>query len=79
MATTLKTFDPATPTAEIGAMLLQDGGAIIRNMVPESLMDEVYSEIMTNARSADLESNTPLWPQGNKTLGGLPSISPLTA
>ena len=79
MTTTLTTFDANDSVEDIAATLKQDGGVIIRGLAPERLMDDVYAEIEANVAPADFESSTDLWPEGNKTIGGLAGASPLFA
>ena len=79
MTTTLTTFDANDSVADIVATLQRDGGVIVRKPAPERLMDDVYDEIEANVAPADFESSTDLWPEGNKTIGGLAGASPLFA
>ena len=79
MTATLTTFDEQDSIEDITAALKLDGAVIIQRLASEQLMDDVYAEIETNVAPADLESNTDLWPPGNKTVGGLAKASPLFA
>ena len=79
MTATLTTFDEKDFVGDITATLKRDGAVIIRRLASEQLMDNVYGEIEKNVAPADLESNTDLWPPGNKTVGGLAEASPLFA
>ena len=79
MTAKLQTFDPATDPKTIATALRTDGGVIIEKLVATDLMDAVYEEIHANTQAEDLESKTALWPEGNKTVGGLARISPLFA
>ena len=79
MRATITSFDEKDSVEEITATLKRDGGVIIEKLASEQLMDDVYAEIESNVAPADLESNTDLWPPGNKTVGGLAEASPLFA
>lgn len=79
MTTTLVTFEAGAPAGDIAAALKRDGGVIIEKLLPAELMDEVYAEIEANVRSAELESRSVLWPEGNKTVGALAAVSPTFA
>ena len=79
MGATITSFDEKDSVEEITAALKRDGGVIIEKLASEQLMDDVYAEIESNVAPADLESNTDLWPPGNKTVGGLAEASPLFA
>ena len=79
MTLALATFDANTPTTTIVTALNQDGGVIIADLVDPAVMDVVYDEIRANSEAADRESGTALWPDGNKTLGGLARVSPTFA
>lgn len=79
MTATITTFDEKTSIRDIARTLKRDGAVIIQGLTSEQLMDDVYKEIETNVAPADLESNTDLWPPGNKTIGGLAEVSPLFA
>ena len=48
MTATIRSFGSDAPTSEIAETLRADGGVIIRNLVPEALMDQVYAEINRN-------------------------------
>ena len=52
MIATLRSFDPDAPTSEIAETLRAEGGVIIRNLVPEALMDRVYEEVDRNTSDA---------------------------
>ena len=79
MTATITTFDEKASIRDIARTLKRDGAVIIQGLTSEQLMDDVYKEIETNVAPADLESNTDLWPPGNKTVGGLAEVSPLFA
>ncbi len=79
MGATITSFDEKDSVEEISAALKRDGGVIIKRLASEQLMDDVYAEVEKNVAPADLESNTDLWPPGNKTVGGLAEVSPLFA
>ena len=79
MTTTLTTFEAKDSVEDIAATLKRDGGVIIRRLAPEQLMDDVHAEIEANVAPADFESNSELWPKGNKTIGALAAASPLFA
>lgn len=77
MTASIQSFDPDTPTSEVAAALKADGGAIIRNLVSEELMDQVYDEV--NRNTSDTQQKTgggDLWPDGNRTVGGLAGVAP---
>ena len=46
MSTSLSTFEADAPAREIVSALKKDGGIVVRNLVAEDLMDEVYAEIL---------------------------------
>ena len=79
MTATITTFDERASIRDIASTLKRDGAVIIQRLTSEQLMDDVYKEVETNVAPADLESNTDLWPPGNKTVGGLAEVSPLFA
>jgi hypothetical protein len=79
MTTTLTSFGANASVTDIVATLKRDGGVIIRSLAPEQLMDGVYAQIEANVVAADFESNSELWPKGNKTIGALAAASPLFA
>ena len=79
MTATITTFDEKASIRDVASTLKRDGAVIIQGLTSEQLMDDVYKEIETNVAPADLESNTDLWPPGNKTIGGLAEVSPLFA
>ena len=79
MTATITTFDEKASIRDVTSTLKRDGAVIIERLTSEQLMDDVYKEIETNVAPADLESNTDLWPPGNKTIGGLAEVSPLFA
>ena len=79
MTATITTFDEKASIRDVASTLKRDGAVIIERLTSEQLMDDVYKEIETNVAPADLESNTDLWPPGNKTIGGLAEVSPLFA
>ena len=76
MSTSLTSFEADAPITDILPALKRDGGIIMRNLVAEELMDEVYAEILSNSMSDDLKTQGgELWPEGNKTIGALPTVS----
>ena len=80
MSTSLTSFEADAPISDILPALKRDGGIIMRNLVAEELMDEVYAEILSNSMSDDLKTQGgELWPEGNKTIGALPALSPTFA
>ena len=79
MTATITTFDEKASIRDVASTLKRDGAVIIERLTSEQLMDDVYKEVETNVAPADLESNTDLWPPGNKTIGGLAEVSPLFA
>ena len=79
MTATITTFDEKASIRDVASTLKRDGAVIIERLTSEQLMDDVYKEVETNVAPADLESNTDLWPPGNKTIGGLAQVSPLFA
>jgi len=79
MTATITTFDEKASIRDIASTLKRDGAVIIQQLTSGQLMDDVYKEVETNVAPADLESNTDLWPPGNKTVGGLAEVSPLFA
>lgn len=75
MIKSLPAFNADTPTAQIVAALKTAGGAIIGRLADATLMDEVYDDIRRNSSESEQASKSPLWPQGNKTIGALPARS----
>ena len=76
MITSLMSFEGDAPITDILPALKRDGGIIMRNLVAEELMDEVYAEILSNSMSNDLKTQGgEFWPEGNKTIGALPAVS----
>ena len=39
-------------------------------------MDEAYQDVQNNVSPAEQSSSTSLWPEGNRTVGGLAAVSP---
>ncbi len=74
MSQTLTTFDSDASIDDIIAVLRRDGGVIVRDLASTDLMDEVYAEVIGNSSEADRETTgTEVWPEGNRTIGGLPA------
>ena len=71
----LSTFAADDSRNEVVETLLQDGGVIMRDLVAGDVMDQVYAEIQATISEADQRSSTLLWPEGNKTVGALASVS----
>jgi len=72
----LTTFTEKDSTEDIVKTLKADGGVIIERLVPEEVMDEAYQDVQNNVSEADQSSSTSLWPEGNRTVGGLAAASP---
>ena len=79
MTTTLPEFDSGTATSDIVTALKSSSGAIIRNLVSDAIVDEVYDEVMQNTNAQARAVNTPYWPEGNQTLPALAGVSPTFA
>ena len=64
-------------TSEVLPAMRRNAGIIMRDLVAEELMDEVYAEIRSNSMSDDRKAQGgELWPEGNRTIGALPTVSP---
>ena len=64
MSTSLTSFEADAPITDILPALKRDGGIIMRNLVAEELMDEVYAEILSNSMSNDLKTQGgEFWPE----------------
>ena len=72
----LTTFTEKDSTEDIVKTLKSDGGVIIERLVPEEVMDEAYQDVQNNVSPAEQSSSTSLWPEGNRTVGGLAAVSP---
>ena len=72
----LTTFTEKDSTEDIVKTLKSDGGVIIERLVPEEVMDEAYQDVQNNVSEAEQSSSTSLWPEGNRTVGGLAAASP---
>ena len=74
----LNHFGAEDDTTRIVSSLREHGGVILRNLVSEDLMDDIYAETQANvsAAAAEATGNT-LWPKSNKTIGGLAGVSPM--
>ena len=68
-------FEAGDPPEAIATTLLEDGGVCIANLVGPEVMDQVYAEIQEGASAESQESDSPLWPEGNRTLGALAATS----
>ncbi|NKB98797.1 MAG: hypothetical protein GKR90_09940 [Pseudomonadales bacterium] len=71
----LSAFTPDSEPQAIADALRSDGGVIISNIVSADLMDAVYDEVRRNVSEEDQVGNSALWPEGNKTVGGLAGVS----
>ena len=71
----LTSFTEKDSTEDIVNALKSDGGVIIERLVPEEVMDEAYQEVQNNVSQAEQSSSTSLWPEGNRTVGGLAAAS----
>ena len=72
----VSTFTADRDAREIAQALIRDGGVIINNLVAATVMDTVRAEIEGAVSEEDQEGSSELWPEGNKTVGGLASVSP---
>ena len=75
MSASLTTFEPDESVTEITDTLKTDGGVILRGLAPAGLLDSVYQEVQENVPEAAQQSSTPLWPEGNRTVGALAAAS----
>ena len=71
----LTSFTEKDSTEDIVKALKSDGGVIIERLVPEEVMDEAYQDVQNNVSQAEQSSSTSLWPEGNRTVGGLAAAS----
>ncbi len=76
MAGYLSTFSPDTDAADIAEALIRDGGVIINQLVSAETRDTVHAEIDSAVSAEEQEGSSELWPEGNKTVGGLAAVSP---
>ena len=77
MSTSISTFDSTDPIHDVVSSLKRDGGVILRNLVSEARMDEIYAEVIGNAPGASRETEgTEVWPEGHRTVGALAAVSP---
>ncbi len=72
----LSTFSPDTDSAEIAEALVRDGGVIINELVTAEMLDAIHDEIEASVSAEEQEGSSDLWPEGNKTVGGLAAVSP---
>jgi hypothetical protein len=72
----LSTFSADAETSEIAAALVQDGGAIISELMPCETMDVVRSEVENAVSAEEQKGSSELWPEGDNTVGGLAAVSP---
>ncbi len=75
MAGYLSTFARDSEPQAIAAALRSDGGVIINNLVSADVMDVIYEEVKRNVSEEELAGTSDLWPEGNKTVGGLAGVS----
>ena len=78
MSASLTTFEPDESVTEITDTLKTDGGVMLRGLAPAGLLDSVYQEVQENVPEAAQQSSTPLWPEGNRTVGAPVSYTHLT-
>ncbi|MBJ37846.1 MAG: hypothetical protein CMD83_05205 [Gammaproteobacteria bacterium] len=71
----LSSFDAESPASHVATQLLSQGGVVIDALVPPELMDSVRAEIRSNVDEADEQGSSVLWPEGNRTVGGLAAVS----
>lgn len=71
----ISTFESAADTAEIAAALVQHGGVIISELMSAGVMDTILEEIAHSVSDQDQQGTSALWPEGNKTVGGLAAAS----
>ena len=77
MSASISTFDSTDPIHDVVSALKRDGGVVLRNLVPEELMDEIYAEVMANTPESSRETEgTEVWPEGHRTVGALAAVSP---
>ena len=71
----ISTFDAQADTAEIAAALVQHGGVIISELMSTAVMDTISDEIEISVSHTDQKGTSALWPEGNRTVGGLAAAS----
>ena len=75
MSKYLTTFEPDADTTAIAETLVKQGGAIINQLMPTTVMDTIHDEITQSVSEQDQQGSSDLWPEGNKTIGGLAAAS----
>lgn len=75
MSTYQNDFEANADTDTIAHALLEYGAVAIRSLVSPALMDQVYDEIGAAVAPEDQVGSSALWPEGNKTVGGLAAVS----
>ena len=75
MSAYLSTFEPDANSDDIAAALVQHGGVTINQLMPGAVMDTIYQEIAQSVSEQDQQGTSDLWPEGNKTVGGLAAAS----
>ena len=73
----LEEFGKTANHKDIAAALIKDGGTIINDLVSPDLMDAIKEQINSVVPLAAQEGNSDLWPEGNRTVGALCSVSSL--
>ena len=59
----------------IANALQNDGGVVIDALVVPETMDTIHAEIQSGVAPEDQKGTGHLWPEGNKTVGGLAAVS----
>ena len=75
MAGYVSSFPPEADSAEIAESLVHDGGVIISELMPGDTMDAIRCEVENAVSAEEQEGSSELWPEGNKTVGGLAAVS----
>ena len=75
MSAYLSSFEPDANPTDIAAALVQQGGVTINHLMPAAVMDTIYREVTRSVSEEDQRGSSDLWPEGNKTVGGLAAAS----
>ena len=75
MAGYLASFRADDRVETIAQALVDEGVVAIDRLVPSSTMDRIHEEINAGVPPEDQQGSSDLWPAGNRTVGGLASVS----
>ena len=75
----IKSFDSNTPSDVVAATLLQEGGAIVRNLAADDLIDKINQELREPLDSEGHEFENDFNGYRTRRLGAILSLSRLPA